>query len=177
MVHRRLSVLCADYNGDLQSALAILEPQLLLLSQTCRAAVIQVIGNSWSASSRYNEKHIHNCTFGCGAGHPLPPEPERLDSLSHHLVCLLLWGIVADCPGLSVGSPPCTRGGSPWNGWTFACLPWPSTCITSYQKWAKVSDLPAEAATIAKVELFHPCYIAPTNKKYIYIYICMHVIL
>ena len=40
--------------------------------------------NSWATSSRYHEPVIYPCLLGC---------PDKVDSLSHYLLCPILWQI------------------------------------------------------------------------------------
>lgn len=111
LVHRRLSAVCVDYNGNIQSAVAILEPRLRNLSPTRRAAIVKTASNSWCTSHRYHEQHIHNCILRCGSVHPCLPNVTFSDSLPHYLIWPSLWGFVIGTTGLPVGSSASSRVG------------------------------------------------------------------
>lgn len=168
LVHRRLTDHCPGYSGNVEVALANLEPRLCLVPMTSRVAVIKTICNSWCTSCRYHEVVRHSCIFGCNACHPQVPASHFGDELSHYLVCPRLWSIIREVAGLPIGESASDRLGitTVWLDLRLLALAHHiyhslklgyeqllGTC-TTYSRWDKVIRAALEAGAIAKVDLF-----------------------
>ena len=109
--HRRLCVVCADYDLQVVPAMQCLTVNLQELCRSNRILVVKTLANSWSTSSRYHEHHRLSCVFGCAVNCPRHSCNDAADSVRHYLSCPILWSIIGLVTKAFFGSSPCSRLG------------------------------------------------------------------
>ena len=111
-MHRRLCVIApGSYDLCKSSACFFLESRLARLSSSVAVTVVKTLSNSWCTSHRYHEACRLPCIFGCTAVGPVLNRQELRDTLSHYLVCPVLWRAIESSCRLPCGSCAASRLG------------------------------------------------------------------
>jgi len=101
---RRLAVLCGPSRHRSSNNISpVLESRLSALRPNSAFVVIKTLCNTWCTSHRYHSDAGMRCVFGCSVLGPVFSSRTSRVTLSHYLVCPILWRLLEGLCSQPVG--------------------------------------------------------------------------